>query len=399
MRDYLNEEDSEISPAKRKKKKVDTEKSEQIRQYVDIKIGDFEEKIPESALEVVISFIRELLMSEMDTKSVIKLIMTDEKLSGKPDDEIELIERILHALDDKYDPTFINKIPASFPFLAAMGSNSYPLSGLDAQSLSLLNFQKGQTGRGEIAIPLLFGIDKFATDDDDEGKGTKTYDLVYDGKRADIKDYRNVVKGELKNSGLIRIGGPSSAAVRDLGDDLLSKNPIDMIKDLKVKNFTGMEEAANFIVSRFKSEIGGLPASKIEILSVRDLKKELFDAADGIIKDLDDAVQTVIKDKYDGGFFTIDETEIKIVQGDGFEFYACKPDGRIVIAPVASRKFEKGLKSSLEKKIPDIVSYVEKKTGKPVESGEIEISTPDAGISSGADALVETILRRLIQKF
>jgi hypothetical protein len=183
-------EEQEPEPKSKRKKVADSNLSdEQIRRMVDVNIGEFSAKIPESALETVISFIRELLMADMNTDDVIELIITQVSESGRSASEVDLIRKILRAIDDKFDPEFINKIPATFPFLAAMGADEFSLSELDRESMALLDFGSGHIGRGEVAIPLLFGIDKFAADNDaDEGKGTKTYDLVYNGKEADIKD-------------------------------------------------------------------------------------------------------------------------------------------------------------------------------------------------------------------
>lgn len=403
MKNFLFEEQDLL---KKRKKKVEVTSAavDQIRKMVDIKVGDFAAEIPESALETVISFIRELLKSEMDTSDVINLILTQIRNDGsKNEEEIDLIERVLKSIDSKYGADFINKIPSTFPFLAAMGADQYPLSDLDTESLALMNYGKDRIGRGEVAIPLLFGIDKFAADEDrDEGKGTKSYDLVYQGKEADIKDYRTLVRGKLVDQGLLRIGGPSSLRVIDEGDGLFKESSIEFVRPLKVEDFPGMDDGANKIIELFKKSIDDLNSKKLSLLTKKDIKKELDDAVVEIVSMLDNAVQNVITEKYPGGFFTIDDENIKVVPGSGFEFYACKKNSkRVVLSPVENRTFKKGLQKKIDQKIVDVVQYIESKTGKPVEEGTIEDlavaqEEPAEGPNQEAQ-IAESLLRKLIR--
>lgn len=407
MKNFLFEEQA---PEKKRKKKDVSEvlPEEQIRRMIDVKVGDFSAEIPESALQVVIDFIRELLKADMNTEDVINLIMTQVENDGsKNEQEINIIRNVLKAIDQKYGADFINKIPTTFPFLAAMGSDSYPLSELDPESLALMNYGKDRIGRGEVAIPLLFGIDKFAADDDrDEGKGTKSYDLVYQGKEADIKDYRNLVNGKLVDQGLLRIGGPSSQLVIKEGNDLFKESSIDFVRNLKVEDFPGMSDGADAIIKTFKNNLTDIASKKLALMTRKDVKKELDNAVTEIVEILDAAVQNVITTKYPGGFFTIDEEKVKIVLGPGFEFYSCKKaDKRIVLSPVEDRKFKNGLQKKIEQKIDEVVSFIEAKTGKPVDSGTIEDLTgsqetendEEAPVEPVTQPVTEALLRKLIR--
>lgn len=406
MNNFLFEEDK-ISPKSRKKKsEEETPTPEQVRKMIDVKVGDFSAEIPESALSTVVAFIRELLKADMNTDDVINLLMTQIENDGRhSNDKIALIRGILGAIGKKYGPDFINKVPATFPFLAAEDADSYPLSELDADSITLLNYGKDRIGRGEAAIPLLFGIDKFAADDDpDEGKGTKSYDLVYKGQAADIKDYRNLVGGKLVDQGLLRIGGPSSSNVISEGNVLFKENSIDFLHNLKVEDFTGFAAGSEAVINAFKNALTELSAKKLALMTKADIKKELDDGVAAITEVLDSAVQNVITEKYPGGFFTIDESNISIVPGSGFEFYACKADKRVVIAPVSARKFKNGLKGNVTKKTDEVIKFLEKKTGKPVEEGTIADLTanqPDEQETSqqqpAQQDIAESLLRSLIR--
>jgi len=403
MKNFLFED--QTPEKKRKKKEVSAvSPEEQIRRMIDVKVGDFSAEIPESALQAVVDFIRELLKADMNTEDVINLIMTQVENDGsKNDQEISIIRNVLKSIDQKYGADFINKIPATFPFLAAMGSDSYPLSELDAESLALMNYGKDRIGRGEVAIPLLYGIDKFAADDDrDEGKGTKSYDLVYQGKEADIKDYRNLVNGKLVDQGLLRIGGPSSQIVIKEGNELFKESSIDFVKYLKVEDFPGMADGADAIIKVFNSSLSDISSKKLALMTRQDVKKELDNAVTEIVEILDSAVQNVITAKYPGGFFTIDDKSVKIVPGSGFEFYSCKKaDKRIVLSAVENRTFKKGLQKKIDQKIEDVISFITSKTGKEVDAGTIEDlqvrQEPAESEPVGDQPITEALLRRLIR--
>jgi len=340
----------------------------------------------------------------MNTEDVINLIMTQVENDGsKNDQEIGIIRNVLKAIDQKYGADFINKIPTTFPFLAAMGSDSYPLSELDAESLALMNYGKDRIGRGEVAIPLLYGIDKFAADNDrDEGKGTKSYDLVYQGKEADIKDYRNLVSGKLVDQGLLRIGGPSSQLVIKEGNELFKESSIDFVRYLKVEDFPGMTDGADSVIKYFENSLSDISDKKLMLMTRQDVKKELDNAIIEIVEILDTAVQNVITAKYPGGFFTIDDESVKIVPGSGFEFYSCKKaDKRIVLSSVENRTFKKGLQKKIDQKIEDVISFITDKTGKAVDTGTIEDlgsrQEPAESYPAGDQPIAEVLLRRLIR--
>jgi hypothetical protein len=351
--------------------------------FVDIVIGSgedkFQEKIPKSTLGLVVTFIRELLRDQMDPEDVIKLIMADPRVSLRKDEDKTLIGDVLKALSEKYDSSFINKIPVTFPFLAAVGKTSYDLAGLDEPSKLLLNSKADQIGRGEIAIPLLFGIKTFKDPNEKVKKGgTSAYDLVLNGKRCDIKDFRNEIDGELKDTKLLRVGGPAGKLIRAKGNASLKSASNKYLHELRVEDFSGMKAAAEAILECVKSYLLDLSAAEIAVQTQGSVKQLIGLWAGEILSYLDKAVQDAITEKYDGGFFTIDSSKIELVPGSGFDFYACKSsDQRIVISRSTEDVFRSGLLAQLNSMFDEkIVKHLEKEPGKSLKAVDKNDSEP-----------------------
>ena len=406
MKNYLFE--AQIA-AKRGKKQaaVNVTPEEQIRRMIDVRVGEFSAEIPESALDTVIAFIRELLKADMNTSAVIDLILTQVKESGRTPAEVEKIRSILNAIDKKFDPDFINKIPATFPFLAAVGKDAYQLSDLDADSLTLLNFHKKKIGRGEVAIPLLFGIDKFANDEDEQ-KGTNSYDLVYDGKKADIKDYRTDTGGKLKDTKELRLGEPASDAFNEKANAGFQGSAVGFVKNLQAEDFISQQTGADKLIELFKEDLNDVSLGKLKLMTKSDVKKEINDAIAEIVRILDDAVHDTIEEKYPGGFFTITEKEIKIVLSTGFVFNRFPGAKRLTVSPssdVNASNFSKGLLQQVTARLDDVYALIEEKSGKEIESGTIDdivkkVQAADQESESSNDQqqeIVESLLRRLIR--
>ena len=355
----------------------DKEPNDTGDQFVDITIGDgddkFQEKIPKSTLGIVVSFIRELLRDQMDPDDVIKLILTDPRVASRSKEDVDLIKEILKALKEKYTGYFINKIPVTFPFLAAVGQTSYDISGLDKPSLDLLNASADQIGRGEIAIPLLFGISTFRDPKEKARQGTAPYDLMLGKKRCDIKDFRNEDDGELKDTKFLRLGGPAGKSMRTLGDNSFRTSKNKYLSELRVDVFSGMKTGADAILSCIKSYLHDLTQDELKVQTKGSLKRLVGMWTIEVLNILDTAVQQAITEKYDGGFFTIDTQKIELVPGDGFEFYACKSsDQRIIITKATSDIFRKGLLNQLNKMFDEeVIGYLEREIGTPLVSTEI----------------------------
>ena len=402
-------EEEELEKPRRKKKSDEKE----IRKMVDVKVGEFSASIPESALKTVIAFIRELLMADMNTDDVIELIITQVKANGKPDEDVEKIRKILLAIKEKFDPEFINKIPTTFPFLAAVGKDSYLLKDLNPESLALLNYSKKQIGRGEVAIPLLFGIHTFVDPEDKSKKGTNAYDLIYNGNYADIKDFRTETNGKLVLTNEIRLGEPASKDFIDAANAVLAKNSNAVVNKLQAEDFVSQSAGAKKIVDALKQTLEKLSINKLKLMTHNDVKKELDDAITEITGILDTAASSTITTKYPGGFFTIDKDAIKIIQGSGFGFKRLPGGSRLVVAPTGLSLFKNGLKNEIDLRLDEVYTFIEEKTDAQMDTGEIEdiMSTevpeesPDAGQEpedmsepvEDEQPITEMILRRLIR--
>lgn len=425
MKNFLFEEVQEPAQKRKRNKKVaeETPAEEQIRRMIDVSVGDFSAQIPESALDTVIAFIRELLMADLNTSDVIELILTQVREGGRSQAEVELIEKILRAIDKKFDPEFINKIPSTFPFLDAVGKDVYPLASLNPESLALLNFHKKKIGRGEVAIPLLFGIDKFAADDDTDQKGINSYDLVYNGQRADIKDYRKDTGGKLIDSKELRLGEPASDAFTDSATAGLASSPIAFVKDFAPKDFASQQAGANALIEAFKEQLDKIAPKKLGLMTKSDVKKELSDAVKNISQILDKSVRDVIEEKYPGGFFTITTTEIRIVQSAGFGFNRLTGGGkRLNVSPITEANpvtnFAKGLQQQVDNRLASVYEFIEAKTKKQIDDGTIDdviknaqaadqetnlasmeqpVEREPAEDTEQQQSITETLLRRLIR--
>ena len=387
--------------------------------FIDIVIGKgedkFQEKIPKSTLGLVVTFIRELLKDQMDPKDVIKLIMADPRVSSRKPEDVTLIGEILEALSEKYDSSFINKIPVTFPFLDAVGKTTYDIANLDQASTTLLNTKADQIGRGEIAIPLLFGIKTFKDPREVVKKGgTSSYDLVLNGKRCDIKDFRNEVKKELLETELLRVGGPAGKLIRSKGNASLKSASNKYLHELRVEDFSGMKAGATVIIDCVKSYLLDLSDDELNVQTRSSIKLLVGTWANEILSYLDKAVHETITEKYDGGFFTIDSSKIDLVPGTGFDFYACKSsDQRIIIERSGADIFRSGLLAQLNNMFDkEIVEYLEKESGRKItttdqnDSEPIKAPRPEkkpepvdaqpAQEPESAEALTEMIIKRLL---
>jgi len=388
--------------------------------FIDIVIGKgedkFQEKIPKSTLGLVVTFIRELLKDQMDPKDVIKLIMADPRVSSRNPEDVALIGEILAALSEKYDSSFINKIPVTFPFLDAVGKTTYDITNLDQASAALLNTKADQIGRGEIAIPLLFGIKTFKDPREVVKKGgTSSYDLVLNGKRCDIKDFRNESKkGGLVDTDLLRVGGPAGKMIRAKGNASLKSASNKYLHELRVEDFSGMKAGATVIIDCVKSYLLDLSDDELNVQTRSSIKLLIGTWANEILSYLDKAVHETITEKYDGGFFTIDSSTIDLVPGTGFDFYACKSsDQRIIVERAGVDIFRSGLLDQLNNMFDkEIVEYLEIEAGRKITTTDQNDSEPitaprpekksepvdaqPAQEPESAEALTEMIIKRLL---
>jgi hypothetical protein len=352
--------------------------------FIDIVIGKgedkFQEKIPKSTLGLVVTFIRELLKDQMDPKDVIKLIMTDPRVSSRKPEDVTLIGEILEALSEKYDSSFINKIPVTFPFLAALNKTTYDITNLDEPSRALLNTKADQIGRGEIAIPLLFGIKTFKDPKEVVKKGgTSSYDLVLNGKRCDVKDFRNESKkGGLVDTDLLRVGGPAGKLIRAKGNASLKSASNKYLKELRVEDFSGMRAGAEALIGCVNSYLRDLSVDEHNVQTRSSIKNLIGTWANEVLSYLDKAVHESITEKYDGGFFTISSSTIDLVPGTGFDFYACKSsDQRIIVERSGVDIFRNGLIDQLNNMFDEkIVKYLENEVGRSITTVDKNDSEP-----------------------
>jgi len=399
--------------------------------FIDIVIGKgkdkFQERIPKTTLGLVVTFIRELLRDQMDPKDVIKLIMTDPSVSSRAPAEVTLIGQVLEALSEKYDSSFINKIPVTFPFLAAVNKTEYDITNLDAPSKELLDTKADQIGRGEIAIPLLFGIKTFKELNDKKG-GTSSYDLVFKDKRCDVKDFRNESKkGGLVDTDLLRVGGPAGKLIRAKGNASLKSASNKYLKELRVEDFSGMRAGAEAIIGCVNSYLLDLSVAEHNVQTRSSIKDLIGKWANEVLSYLDKAVHESITEKYNGGFFTISSSKIKLMPGTDFDFYACKSsDQRIIVERSGVDIFRNGLIDQLNNMFDEkIVKYLENEAGRSITSvdkndsepikaprppkspDEPETETPETEVPEVPEqepvsepesdaALTETVIRRLL---
>ena len=330
----------ESKKSSKKKSREDAEKTSDPVKTVNIKIGDREwDNFPESEVRRVTNLIRQIVRGTLQTSSII-----NDLVDQVAPDKKEKLKKVLDEIQKEHGEAAISRIPDTFPFLEAEGGTEFALSGLDADSMDFLNIDQGTTGRGEVAVGLLFGIEEFLTPAEKGEKKTSvsSYDLVYKGKKCDVKDARTMLKdGSVKLENYVRLGGVISRSIELAVDDILSYYNVYL-------------QARDF----FANQTNGIDFLAIAALEDKSVKSpdEMLSTAKKIFEEImiktESIVKENIKQEYPGGIFIITKEKIRLYNPDEFVMYALKGDGRCSIEYADSDDesyFKNGVLKNLER--------------------------------------------------
>ena len=338
----------ESKKSSKKKPAEDAEKVPDPIKTVNIKIGDREwDNFPESETRRITNLIRQIVRGTLNSGSVI-----DDLVNQVPRAKQDKLRKVLDEINKEHGSTIVSKIPDSFPFLAAEDGTEFYLSGLDSDSMDFLNTEHGTTGRGEVAIALIFGVEEFLTakeKDPEPAKGRKrkpsvsSYDLVYKGKQCDVKDARTMLKdGYVKLENYVRLGGVASRRVELSIDDVLSEYNFYLRARDFFANQTNALEPLAFLALQDES----VKNSDQMLSTCTQILEEIMIKVDAIIEDH-------LKQDYEGGIFIITKEKIRLYSPSEFKMYALKGDGRLSIEYVDSEEdetyFKRGLLDNLKK--------------------------------------------------
>ncbi len=340
-----------LREAKKKSKKSDEEPEKEIK-TINVKVGDREwDNFPESESRRIISLIRQIVKGTVASAAVI-----DDLLLSVPEAKREKLRKVLEEIEKEKGAVAISSIPDSFPFLEAEGGEEFDYSGLDEESLALLNTEQGTTGRGEIAIALLFGVEEFLTP---EEKGEKnrpsvsSYDLVYRGKKCDVKDSRSFLKdNKIKMDNYVRLGTVTSSKIERAINSYMTSEGIE---SSAIKFFVNQSGPQSVIFNHFLLKKPKTPDEMVEV--ARSFLRKILDDCNKIVAE-------ALAEEYDGGIFIIDGAvqKIKLYSPDDFDIYALKVDHRCSISykrpsPNVSY-FEAGVMSYFEKNKEALFRYI-----------------------------------------
>ena len=338
-----------LRESKRSKKKAKDEPEEEPKpiKTINVKIGDREwDNFPESEVRRVTTLIRQIVRGNLASSSII-----DELVDQVPAAKKDKLRRVLEEIQKEHGPVAVSNIPETFPFLAAEGGEEFQLSGLDAESQSFLDIEQGTTGRGEIAIALLFGVEEFrsAQEKSDLNAGKKktrkpsvsSYDLVYKGKQCDVKDARTMLKdGSVKLENYVRLGGVISRKIELAADDVLAQ-------------YKTYLRAREFFANQTNC-MDVLAALALEDQSVNNMD-QMIDTAEKIFDEIMTKMEAIVQDnlnqEYPGGIFIITKEKIHLYSPDSFVLYALKGEGRCSVEYVKSSEksfFRRGVIKNLE---------------------------------------------------
>lgn len=372
-------------------------------QRIEVTIGDTKfENIPASAYDTIVQIVREILKGEMSVVDVVDALVNDPAIQEKGEAYTNKLRDVLNAINSKFGKIAINKITHDFPFLAAEGEESYPIAELSRSSQDLLNYEPGLAGRGEIAIALLFGISDFeeaGADDEDSKKAVKSYDLVYKGKKCDVKDLRYLSSktGKFAANPIVRLGVPAGTAIVKLADEKLEKHAASKYRKIKATDFASQEIGINAIVDAYKKYIQTLDDDEKASLSVPTMAADLESWISEIVEILDEATLEILNKDYPGGFFTITMTEIRRELPPEFGFHTFK-SGRVNITDGDRRTLYKGLTKNIPKYTDDLGKLLPAYTGAGAKApGGDAKPAADAMPPDSENQIAEAVLRRLIR--
>jgi len=355
-----------LRESKRSKKKAKDEPEEEPKpvKTINVKIGDREwDNFPESEAKRVTSLIRQIVRGTLKSSSVV-----DDLVSQVPGAKQEKLRKVLEEIQKEHGPVAISRIPESFPFLEAEGGSEYLLSGLDDDSMAFLDTEQGTTGRGEIAIALLFGVEEFLTPQEkgEKRSSVSSYDLVYKGKQCDVKDARTMLKdGSVKLQNYVRLGGVVSRRIELAVDDILNQYKTY----LRARDFFANQTNGTDFLGILALEDQSVNNPEQMVSTAKKLFIEIMTKIDSIIKDN-------VETEYPGGIFIITKEKIRLYDPSEFVMYALKGDGRCSVEYVDSDDesyFRKGVLNHLERNKQKIFDeYYEDVNKKKPEEPEVK---------------------------
>lgn len=275
-------------------------------------------EIPQSMEKAVIALVSDLVKVDDSLSINDETLKIVKKLGRKySKKEKQKIAAVLNAIGKKFGIQTLKQVPYTFPFLSATNSDEFSLKDFDAGSRHILNWTRGQLGRGEIAVALLWGITEFdKSKDDDEKYNSKSYDLILDsGKQCDVKDYRwfSTETNSFKFDSRIRLGATSSKIIVDKVDKRLKSalnfsSTISRFGGLKISDFTSQKTFAEKIIET------SFYQTTLNTDNMIMLLQQLF-------VQIDEDVKYALNDVYPGGIFTISDELIKFHKTNDFHIY------------------------------------------------------------------------------
>jgi hypothetical protein len=360
----------ESKKAEKQSKKKEKDSPDEPIKTVKIKVGETEwDNFPASEAKRVINLVRQIVRGTVDSLSII-----DSLVDQAPEGKREKLRKVLEEIQKEHGDKIITLIPESFPFLAADGEESFDLTSLGSDSNEFLNLEQGTTGRGEVAIALLFGVEEFLnpTEKGQKKSSVSSYDLVYKGGQCDVKDARTMLKdGNMKLENYVRLGGVASREIEISTDIVLDEFGIYLPARDFFANQTNCAEPLAYLV---------MNSQDIESPDV------LFNACKSLLEDIvaktDEIIQAELKKKYPGGIFIITFEKIKLYKPSEFKMYALKGEGRCSIEYVDSEDkltyFMKGALKHLDRsKVSLFEEYRGKKASPAPEEPEEEEAPPE----------------------
>jgi hypothetical protein len=370
-------------------------------EVINVSVGDTRfEGIPVSAYDTLVQLVREILKGVMTPEDVIESILKDPSVQDLGDAKVDTLRKVLRAINDKFGQIAINKIPHDFPFLSAEDATSYSLSSLNSASKDLLNYEPGLSGRGEIAIALLFGIHEFQEENQNEAeskKTTKSYDLVYNKQRCDVKDFRYLSSktGKFSPNPIARLGVPAGNAIITDADEKIKKLPVSLYNEnITTKSFSSQESGFDAILKSYKSYLNSLSADDKANITPDRIKSDLNGFIDSVVDALNSVAVSVLEDKYPGGFFTITMTEVKLEPPEAFEFHSCKSN-RVQVTPKSRETLRNGMKSMIDSSVSELVDLLPNRPSIPDENQSQQVEPPSD--SAKENEITEALIRKIIR--
>jgi len=352
----------------RESKKVEKKKeisSEEPAKTVNIRIGDREwNNFPESEVRRITSLVRQIVRGTVHSVSII-----EELVDQVPEEKKAKLRKVLEEIQKEHGEKIVTLIPESFPFLAAEGADEYGLADLDADSIDFLNIEQGTTGRGEVAVALLFGVEEFLNpaEKGEKRSSVSSYDLVYRGKQCDVKDARTMLKdGTIKLENYVRLGGVVSREI-ELEINLVLKDAgIYLLARDFFSNQTSCADPLAYVVMNNHT----VESPNVLFAACKSLLEDILENSNHFI-------EKHLKKEYPGGIFIITNEKIRLYKPEEFEMYALKGDGRCTVEYTDTGKESYFLKGALKYLERNKVALFEEYKGSIKASSRVPQEDPD----------------------